>query len=968
MKKKIAQRNDFGDFSQKNLQHSINFWRFLLNNNYQIELVNKKNNNGFQEIDTFPSFSWIYDDSKATFEKITKKLTSSHIISPRLLLVDNGAMAKKIKNLLSLSEIKKKGVLPSIHLLSNFEYFQSNRPLSNDSKLIKSDNQRMLELVEKVPFLDSHTPNQSFSSFELASDWLRIIDRWEWLEECWKILGAPKIVDNDNDFELGQLDYLYLLKNALSDKSNAALWHGEQFQLATSNRCQNQQSSNTFSGVVMVLTELPDPLAIAKAIILARQKTCSWKIFLIKYPLILKEKRIPFQSDSWYWWEKNFPLIWPEAHYARTKVNKKNKIIDFESRRKKISFNSKQILRKGKNFSEFSPLRCIEVKNLSSMTEVAMTEIEKLINKKTLKIGIVALDRRATRRLIAKLTQKNIEVEDNAGWSLNTSVVSLSVINLVKIISEKISSDEFYYWISIPLVTRALVKNNFLTTETHAVLIQKLKNYKEEEEGVNKFIPDKLRDLLKKNKSKPLAEKLILILKESGLEEELLADSAGRVALKVCRNLVFDLIAKNISKNHFLSLIEWEFSKNNFSLQSSESTIKVISFQQAIWDPPNVIFVIGGTSKNMPSPNVSKFADSILWEKVSACPGIEEIEIYQLKIFITILKLKIPIILMGQAEEKKDFFRWSRWIERIRLMLPTEIKKEIFSKYETPRKTGKKQRINISYPSLYLKNYPYSLSVSNIKSLIECPYKFFWQSIFKLKIPHYFDDNQEYKEIGVGLHLLMECIGDFPSHTSDYRLKKLNQNDWLNFLITKLNNFINDGLITWEVALNIRARLRHLSEWCAGFFSNSVPLMIENKISGKLPGIPILVEGKVDRIEKKKDGNKKFLIDYKSSKITGPQNELQSSQILIYSWLLGAKNINISEAGYLCIDNKESKWLKIEKIDRGEEIIKKLCSTLLSLKEGYPIQPIASKSGFMCKSCSMRPVCRKDEWISAKKD
>ena len=145
-------------------------------------------------------------------------------------------------------------------------------------------------------------------------------------------------------------------------------------------------------------------------------------------------------------------------------------------------------------------------------------------------------------------------------------------------------------------------------------------------------------------------------------------------------------------------------------------------------------------------------------------------------------------------------------------------------------------------------------------------------------------------------------------------------------------------------------------------------IMIENKISGKLPGLPILVEGKVDRIEKKKDGNKKFLIDYKSSKITGPQNELQSSQILIYSWLLGAKNINISEAGYLCIDNKESKWLKIEKIDRGEEIIKKLCSTLLSLKEGYPIQPIASKSGFICKSCSMRPVCRKDEWISVKKD
>ena len=124
-----------------------------------------------------------------------------------------------------------------------------------------------------------------------------------------------------------------------------------------------------------------------------------------------------------------------------------------------------------------------------------------------------------------------------------------------------------------------------------------------------------------------------------------------------------------------------------------------------------------------------------------------------------------------------------------------------------------------------------------------------------------------------------------------------------------------------------------------------------------------MIKGKIDRVEEKKDKAKtKILIDYKSSKIVGLNTELQSAQILIYLWLLKINKINISKAGYLCITNKESKWLEVDKI-KAEELVKKISLALTEIEKGHPIKPIAAKSGQICKSCSVRAVCRKDEWM-----
>ena len=177
----------------------------------------------------------------------------------------------------------------------------------------------------------------------------------------------------------------------------------------------------------------------------------------------------------------------------------------------------------------------------------------------------------------------------------------------------------------------------------------------------------------------------------------------------------------------------------------------------------------------------------------------------------------------------------------------------------------------------------------------------------------------------------------------------------------------NQKLISWETALNLRARIIHFSKWCESFFYLSSPLMIEEKLSARLPELPVLVKGKIDRVEQKNDEMKTTtLIDFKSSKVVGLKNELQSAQILVYTWLLSFNHIYISEAGYLCATNKETKWLKFEDLLIQEKLIKKISQVLSLISKGHPVKPIAAKSGRICKNCSVRNACRKNEWVSNK--
>ena len=956
-------KGDFNDLESDNLRNSVNFWKYLLSEHYILnsnssenlitdsEQLKSASKNIFP-----PNVHKIKQSSDEVFEKILPKLKTSNLLSSKLVLVDNNELALQIKNLFTSTTYGKKGVLPEIHLITNYESYQAMRPVEKNSEPVISIRQRLMDIVEKIPSIDTYAEKLSLTTFELAAEWLKIIQRWEWLEEGWKILGYPKVENQKNKLELDNLEFLLMLRSAFSDKLNSALWHRKQFDLVTLGSPLRRVNVNVNSGVVMILTQIPDPLIIAKNLILARKKTTDWNIFIFDQPIYQTIKPKYPNKIIWGSWQENYDLIWPEV------FNKVNKC--FESRRKKLATNSNKFSKDWDLSGDMVPIRCVEVQSLQGFTDVLVSQITSWLNKNMNRIGIIALDRRVTRRLIAKLNHMGIEVDDSAGWSLNTSAVSLSVISLVKIISGKISNEDLFHWLNIPMIRRTLVKNNFFEDAAFIEITKKLKNWQPDRNPLQ-VLPTNLIEVIEQTASGSLSTKLIHTIKLLGIEEELLNDSAGRVVLSVCRKIDTDLANKDISSNNFTNLIEWEFAQHNFSVRFQNAKVILLNFQQAVWNPPDGLLVIGATDNNLPNITRTRYVDSYLWSKATASFEKQEEELYSLKEFVSLLCLKIPVFLYGQSEKKELFVSWSRWIDRIRLVVPEELSKKIFFNFSATQIKANGTEKVITMPSVYVKKYPKNLSVSEVKNLIECPYKFFWISLFGVREHDYFKNSSDHREVGLGLHLLMENIENTLKEPIFKQKKILSHKDWYEILKRTLYQLVKNRNVSLETALTIRSRFNNLSDWCLSHFENFASFMVEKNINANLPDFAINLSGKVDRVATmKRDTDYKSVIDFKTTQVGSTKKEIFSAQILLYAWLLKKNGIKISNAGYVSITNKETKFKNVEQIDKAEMLVNKLNKVFLDLNEGLPIQPIAAKFGKVCKECRVKAICRKDEWMS----
>ena len=90
----------------------------------------------------------------------------------------------------------------------------------------------------------------------------------------------------------------------------------------------------------------------------------------------------------------------------------------------------------------------------------------------------------------------------------------------------------------------------------------------------------------------------------------------------------------------------------------------------------------------------------------------------------------------------------------------------------------------------------------------------------------------------------------------------------------------------------------------------------------------------------------------------------------MFGFLLAAYSVIANDSaqtlGTFIASNKETKWLRVEQLATQKELINKISLALLSLNNGHPVKPIAAKFGNLCKNCSVRDVCRKNEWMHEK--
>lgn len=275
----------------------------------------------------------------------------------------------------------------------------------------------------------------------------------------------------------------------------------------------------------------------------------------------------------------------------------------------------------------------------------------------------------------------------------------------------------------------------------------------------------------------------------------------------------------------------------------------------------------------------------------------------------------------------------------------------------------------LSAPTLGL--LPKALSATSYEALRQCPYRFFAQSILKLKDLGELEEGLDRADYGIWLH---EVIRRFHEQREQQLALSTLEEDIENWL-THAQQVMRDlGLdsdvmrpyfLPYISVLGFMARAyvtwlyEHEAEgWrCVDNESNRqrvYPLDTQRSLN---------LHGQLDRIDTQyRDGKaRRMVIDYKTGSLGGLKERvkqpLEDTQLPFYALL----EHDVTDAAYLHLDAKAATLIQHDEVDQdADTLLEGIRQDMIRIAEGAPLQALGE--GAACGYCQVRGLCRKDHW------
>ena len=251
------------------------------------------------------------------------------------------------------------------------------------------------------------------------------------------------------------------------------------------------------------------------------------------------------------------------------------------------------------------------------------------------------------------------------------------------------------------------------------------------------------------------------------------------------------------------------------------------------------------------------------------------------------------------------------------------------------------------------------LSVSLLKSYMQCPYIFLAQRILKIESQDVKELSLRPQDVGNILHAALESL--LPKKLSDEELN----------IETELEQLLNTEKFKWLLAHPLkRVFVKYYATIIENFLKKEVEFMrgkglslferTEKKFQVSLDiteGLPL--KGKIDRIDIDKQNNKLYVADYKTSKIptaTDIRNG-EEIQLAAYIMAMAAEYPQYDYDGYyISIKGLERTNLKITSLDDAKNILAiRTPEAVKGIKKGlYTPRPMDPD---MCEKCDYRRCC-----------
>lgn len=636
-------------------------------------------------------------------------------------------------------------------------------------------------------------------------------------------------------------------------------------------------------------------------------------------------------------------------------------------------------------------------------------------------IGIVTENRRLARRVRALLERAGIELQDAAGWALSTTSAAATLERWLESVEEDFAYQPLLDLLKSPFLLPDHERETLLATvyrfEQGIVLKENiargLSRYQQHVSYRKNRLPSELageyddigslletlaealaplQAFLGNGKHQPadILHALQQSLHTLGLTDSFNNDAAGQRILEELQQMQAASASSKLRMtwSEFRTWLGRTLERFNFQPAAQSRQVTLMSLAQSSLCRFDALIIAGAEREYLPgSGGDSPFFNDGVRQALGLTSRAEQLsqKLYQ---FRQLLSAAPSVLLTRRTEQDGEDILASPWLERLQAFHRMAYQNDLIDNKLTylvgapeTQVTNKSAHLPepvAAHPAVKLDPLlvPEKISASAYQELINCPYQFFAARCLKLTPAESIREMLEKSDYGERVHL---CLQAFHSNVSGLpgpfgkALTEEQRNDAITCLqkIARAvfardleDNFLHRGwLKRWQdtIPAYIDWQLQRETTWQVQ--------TTEAQISTQLPGSPLKLHGRLDRIDSNASTKNIGIIDYKTGRIPKKVSEDildgEAVQLPFYA-LLAEQGLNqpIECVEYLPLEEDELKTRGTLALDELQEIThlnsERLRQLFDDFQQGASLPAWGDETS--CRYCKFPSMCRREVW------
>lgn len=660
-------------------------------------------------------------------------------------------------------------------------------------------------------------------------------------------------------------------------------------------------------------------------------------------------------------------------------------------------------------FQPIDPLTASEVSPAShereliaacSLEETAWAAVQSILQWRARgfdDIGVLALDRKAVRRMRALLQRAGETFSDRSGWALDTTVAASAIAGLNQLLSGPITTQTILEWVHSPFVAAGLKVTCGFDAKKRQMLDAALRETGRvsemslaalAQEGLL-TLPAEVFETARRRGRQPLArwvDQLLQAAEALGLDAALASDPAGEAVLAALQILqqqsMTDSLA--ISSSLWNTVLAEELNRARFVEPTERAKVRVVSASSLLWQRPQALLVVGADAKRLPQREMPRFFEpSQLAEMGLGLDPIQE-ESEGFTAFTALWRSDLPITMIATSDEPDSAAQFSPWVE-LQTSMPAKKAAEVISPMmlDCTLLPALTKDFEAETELRWNLGLPDAISVSESQRLVDCPYQYALSSLLALSRCDELEESAQASDLGSLLHHVVKAAPagfDSAALCADWLHQQIDQS------LEQPWRWGGPGAtLKLPLPKPIWAQLRaeafaivpKLARWLAtqpaadpASDPRSV-IQTELPLRAQIPDVGVTLKGRLDRL----DVQRGVVMDFKTSdpkllkKRLGPDgNELQ---LQLYAWLLQAQQpalpvtaarfVSIRREAVTEVDLRPHEGTSIAQL--GAQALESVRLELKEIADGAPVQARGiDADAQVCQYCAVRGVCRRDDY------